>query len=190
MFFLLTTVLLLNMRSLPPSPLDSRDPRWGRNVEVASEEPLINANFGVGYTRGVQEGSDPAHLKTVVTLKHWDAYSLENSDGFTRNNFNAIVSNYALATTYLPAFRASIVDAAAKGFVFVCESCCDVRAKCWPLTSSIPFSTRFALPPQSSFSPSFFPLSFSPLLPLSFSQSDVLVQRRERPAHLRLAIPH
>ena len=43
------------------------------------------------------------------------SYSLENSDGFTRNNFNAIVSNYALATTYLPAFRTSIVDAGAAG---------------------------------------------------------------------------
>jgi beta-glucosidase-like glycosyl hydrolase len=89
-------------------------------VEVASEEPLINGRFGVGYTRGVQTGADPAHLKTVVTLKHWAAYSLENSDGFTRNNFNAIVSPYALATTYLPAFRTSVVDGAAAGVMCSC----------------------------------------------------------------------
>ena len=45
------------------------------SLRVASEEPLINGRFGVGYTQGVQTGSDPNHLKTVVTLKHWDAYS-------------------------------------------------------------------------------------------------------------------
>jgi len=98
----------------------NRDPRWGRNVEVASEDPLINGRFGVGYSEGVQKGVDPSHLKTIVTLKHWDAYSLENSDGYTRNNFNAIVSPYALATSYLPAFRASIKEGGAAG-VMCCK---------------------------------------------------------------------
>ena len=43
--------------------------------QVASEEPMINGIFGMQYTRGVQEGEDSRYLKTVVTLKHWDAYS-------------------------------------------------------------------------------------------------------------------
>lgn len=51
----------------------------------------------------------------MVTLKHWDAYSLENSDGFDRHNFDATVSNYGLATTYFPAFRQSVVGGDAKG---------------------------------------------------------------------------
>lgn len=34
-------------------------------------------------------------------LKHWDAYSLENSDGYTRHNFNAIVDNQTLADTWV-----------------------------------------------------------------------------------------
>jgi beta-D-xylosidase 4 len=76
---------------------------------------MINARFGVGYTKGVQEGEDPTFLKTVVTLKHWDAYSLEDSDNFTRFNFNAIVSPYAAATTYRPAFRAAILEGKAMG---------------------------------------------------------------------------
>ena len=93
----------------------ARDPRWGRNCEVASEEPMLNGLFGSLYTQGIQGGEDPAHLKVVVTLKHWDAYSLEDSDGFTRNNFNAIVSNFSLADTYWPAFKASVIDGKAKG---------------------------------------------------------------------------
>ena len=41
--------------------------------------------------------------------------SLENSDGFERHNFNAVVSNYGLATTYFPAFRQSVVRGGAQG---------------------------------------------------------------------------
>ena len=51
----------------------------------------------------------------VVTLKHFDAYSLEDADGFTRHNFNAIVSNFTLADTYWPAFKASVQTGKAKG---------------------------------------------------------------------------
>jgi beta-glucosidase-like glycosyl hydrolase len=93
----------------------AREPRWGRNCEVCSEDPLVNGFFGQLYSQGVQGGEDPNHLKTVVTLKHWDAYSLEDSDGFTRNNFNAIVSPFALADTYWPAFKQSVQIGGAKG---------------------------------------------------------------------------
>ena len=64
-------------------------------------------------------GYDSDHLLTVVTLKHWDAYSLEDADGFTRHNFNAVVSPYALQTSYFPAFRQSVVEGNAKGVM--CE---------------------------------------------------------------------
>ena len=62
---------------------------------VPHPAPLIpvNGQFGLWHTKGLQEGEDPAHLKTAVTLKHWDAYSLEDSDGYTRDNFNAVVSS-------------------------------------------------------------------------------------------------
>ena len=66
-------------------------------------------------TRGLQLGEDERYLKTAVTLKHWAAYSLENSDNFTRHNFNAVVSNFALANTYFPAFKKAVVGAKASG---------------------------------------------------------------------------
>lgn len=97
----------------------ARDPRWGRTQEVPSEDPLINGRFGVGYTVGLQNGTDPRYLQAVVTLKHWDAYSLEDADGFTRYNFNAVVSPYALASTYWPAFKASVQQGGALGCVGV-----------------------------------------------------------------------
>lgn len=58
--------------------------------------------------------SEPLSLHSY-TLQHWDAYSLEDSDGFTRHNFNAIVSNFSLANTYWPAFRASVQQGGALG---------------------------------------------------------------------------
>lgn len=60
-------------------------------------------------------GLDATHLAGVATLKHWDAYSLEDSDGARRYDFNAIVSPYALATTYFPAFAKSVLEGGALG---------------------------------------------------------------------------
>ncbi|KAG3129712.1 hypothetical protein PI126_g20840 [Phytophthora idaei] len=53
----------------------NRDPRWGRNMETPSEDPLVNSKYGVAYTKGLQEGKDKRFLQAVVTLKHYVAYS-------------------------------------------------------------------------------------------------------------------
>uniref|UniRef100_K3X6N1 Fibronectin type III-like domain-containing protein n=1 Tax=Globisporangium ultimum (strain ATCC 200006 / CBS 805.95 / DAOM BR144) TaxID=431595 RepID=K3X6N1_GLOUD len=95
----------------------NRDPRWGRNMETPSEDPLVNALYGVAYTRGLQEGPDLRFLQAVVTLKHWVAYSYEHYAGVDRMAFDAIVSKYDFADTYFPAFRASVVDGNAKGIM-------------------------------------------------------------------------
>lgn len=102
----------------------NRDPRWGRNVEVPGEDPLLNGLFGELYTSGLQTSSlDSNYLQAVVTLKHLDAYSLDDSDNFTRNNFNAIVSQFALADTYLPAFKRAVVDGGALGIMCSYNAC-------------------------------------------------------------------
>ena len=50
-----------------------QDPRWGRNMEVPSEDPLLNGYFGQMYSLGMQNGSDPRFLQGIATLKHFDA---------------------------------------------------------------------------------------------------------------------
>lgn len=88
---------------------------------MASEDPLLNGDFGSQYTQGLQvPGLDAKFLAGVATLKHWDAYSLEDSDGARRYDFNAIVSPYALATTYFPAFAKSILEGGALGVMCEC----------------------------------------------------------------------
>eukprot|EP01060_Flectonema_neradi_P008815 TRINITY_DN1630_c0_g1_i10.p1 TRINITY_DN1630_c0_g1~~TRINITY_DN1630_c0_g1_i10.p1 ORF type:complete len:793 (+),score=139.33 TRINITY_DN1630_c0_g1_i10:40-2379(+) len=94
----------------------NRDPRWGRNQEVPSEDPTVTAMFGRLYAHAHQNSPDEKRfLNGVTTLKHWDAYSLDDSDGATRYNFNAIVDNATLADTFFPAFKDSVANGGALG---------------------------------------------------------------------------
>lgn len=63
----------------------------GRNGEGGTEDPYLMGQLGVAWTEGLQRGDDPNYIQVAVTLKHFDVNNLENSDGFTRHNFNAIV---------------------------------------------------------------------------------------------------
>jgi beta-D-xylosidase 4 len=64
-----------------------------------------------------QEGPDPRYIQVATTIKHFDAYSLEDADGYTRYDFNAIVSDYDLADTYLPAFKMAVTEGQAQGLM-------------------------------------------------------------------------
>ena len=96
-----------------------RDPRWGRNLETPSEDPLVCGSFGADVTRGLQNGSDARYMQAVVTLKHFDANSLEGDWGpkgiYTRHSFDAKISQYDLFSTYLPAFKQAVLEGGARG---------------------------------------------------------------------------
>ena len=49
----------------------------GRNMETPSEDPYINGMYGIAYTQGLQNGTDPRYVMAIPTLKHYDANSLE-----------------------------------------------------------------------------------------------------------------
>lgn len=42
-----------------------RDPRYGRNSELPSEDPTLNGEYAVQVVRGMQEGTDPAWPVTI-----------------------------------------------------------------------------------------------------------------------------
>ena len=96
-----------------------RDPRWGRNLETPSEDPFVCGRFGEEVTRGLQEGADERYLQAVVTLKHFDANSLEGAWGphgtLTRHTVDVNISLYDLFSSYLPAFERSVARGGAKG---------------------------------------------------------------------------
>lgn len=83
-----------------------RDPRWGRGQETYGEDPFLTARMGVAFVQGVQ-GPDPDLPQVVATPKHFAVHSGPES---TRHSANVFVSRHDLEDTYLPAFRAAIIE--------------------------------------------------------------------------------
>jgi beta-glucosidase len=87
-----------------------RDPRWGRGQETYGEDPFLTAQLGVAFVSELQ-GSDPKYLKAIATPKHFAVHSGPES---TRHTADVHVSRHDLEDTYLPAFRATVMDAKAQ----------------------------------------------------------------------------
>jgi beta-glucosidase len=86
-----------------------RDPRWGRGQETYGEDPFLTSRMAVAFIQGMQ-GTDPHYLKTVATPKHFAVHSGPES---SRHSFDAHPTTTDLDETYLPAFRASIIEGGA-----------------------------------------------------------------------------
>ena len=83
-----------------------RDPRWGRGQETYGEDPYLTARMGVAFVTGMQ-GPDPDQPDVISTPKHFAVHSGPEP---TRHIANVFVSPHDLEDTYLPAFRAAIVE--------------------------------------------------------------------------------
>ena len=86
-----------------------RDPRWGRGQETYGEDPYLTGRMAVAFIRGMQ-GDDPHYFKVIATAKH---YAVHSGPEPLRHGFDVKPSERDLNETYLPAFRASIVEAKA-----------------------------------------------------------------------------
>ncbi|GIE90626.1 glycoside hydrolase family 3 protein [Actinoplanes regularis] len=79
-----------------------RDPRWGRNEEGYSEDPLLSGAIATAYGRGLQ-GDDPDRLKTAPTLKHYAAYNNETLRDRTSSNVpQRVLNEYDRKTFEIP----------------------------------------------------------------------------------------
>ena len=83
-----------------------RDPRWGRGQETYGEDPFLASKLGVAFVTGLQ-GDDPKYFKVIATPKHYAVHSGPESE---RHGFNVNASPHDLEDTYLPAFRATVVE--------------------------------------------------------------------------------
>jgi len=92
-----------------------RDPRWGRGQETYGEDPYLTARMGVAFVVGMQ-GDDPRYLKVVATPKHYAVHSGPEPE---RHTFDARVSEADMVDTYLPAFRATVVEGKAESIMCV-----------------------------------------------------------------------
>jgi beta-glucosidase len=86
-----------------------RDPRWGRGQETYGEDPFLTARLGVAYVTGLQ-GDDPRYYRVISTPKHFAVHSGPEP---TRHASNVPVSKHDELDTYLPAFRATVIEAKA-----------------------------------------------------------------------------
>jgi len=87
-----------------------RDPRWGRGQETYGEDPYLTSRMGVAFITGLQ-GNDPRYLKTVATSKHFAVHSGPEP---TRHSVDVKASRHDMEDTYLPAFRATIMEGKAE----------------------------------------------------------------------------
>jgi len=92
-----------------------RDPRWGRGQETYGEDPFLTGRMGVAFVTGMQ-GKDPRYLKVVATPKHYAVHSGPEPE---RHEFDAKVSESDLVSTYLAAFRATVVEGKAASVMCV-----------------------------------------------------------------------
>ncbi|HKU75593.1 MAG TPA: glycoside hydrolase family 3 C-terminal domain-containing protein [Pyrinomonadaceae bacterium] len=83
-----------------------RDPRWGRGQETFGEDPFLTARMGVAFVRGMQ-GDDPKYYRVISTPKHFAVHSGPEP---SRHKDDIKVSKHDQLDTYLPAFRATVIE--------------------------------------------------------------------------------
>lgn len=88
---------------LAPAVNITRTPINGRTFEYMSEDPLLNARLSVGYITGVQSTG------VVACVKHYAANNQETN----RGTVNVEMDERTLQEIYLPAFKASVMEAQA-----------------------------------------------------------------------------
>ncbi|MGW1269845.1 glycoside hydrolase family 3 N-terminal domain-containing protein [Streptomyces sp. NPDC002491] len=86
----------------------SRDPRWGRIVEGAGEDPHLASAMAAAQVRGFQ--GDLADAKVLAGPKHFAGYGASRGG---RDYDDAEVSDSELWNVYFPPFRAAVEAGAA-----------------------------------------------------------------------------
>src|SRR5262249_44683672 len=82
------------------------DSRWGRGEETYGEDPYLTGRMAVAFIQGMQ-GNDPNYFKVIATAKH---YAVHSGPEPSRHEFDVHPDPADLADTYLPAFKAAIVE--------------------------------------------------------------------------------
>src|SRR5690349_11787340 len=83
----------------------SRDPRWGRVVEGAGEDPFLGSAMAAAKVRGYQGSDFSAPDKMAATVKHFAAYGAPVAG----REYNTVdMSTQQLFNDYLPTYKAGV----------------------------------------------------------------------------------
>ena len=88
----------------------SRDPRWGRIVESAGEDPFLGAAIARAYVRGYQNGHLDAPNSIAACAKHFVGYGAAEAG---RDYNTTEISEHTLREVYLPPFYAALEEGSA-----------------------------------------------------------------------------
>jgi beta-glucosidase len=83
-----------------------RDPRWGRGQETYGEDPFLTGRMGVAFVTGLQ-GDNPKYYRVIATPKHFAVHSGPEP---SRHSIDVKLSKHDMEDTYLPAFRAAVIE--------------------------------------------------------------------------------
>jgi beta-glucosidase len=83
----------------------SHEPRWGRIVEGAGEDPYLGSVMGAARVKGAQGSSYSARDKVVSSVKHYVGYGQPEGG---RDYNTTDMSEQRLRNLYLPPFKAAI----------------------------------------------------------------------------------
>ncbi len=82
----------------------SRDPRWGRVVEGAGEDPFLGSQVAAAKVQGYQGSDFSAPDKVAATIKHFGAYGAPVAG----REYNTVdMSTQQLFNDYLPPYKAA-----------------------------------------------------------------------------------
>ncbi len=104
-----------------------RDPRWGRGQETYGEDPYLTSRMGLAVIHGLQGDKTGRYDKLHACAKH---FAVHSGPEWSRHTYNAAdIPPEDLWETYLPAFRAAVVDGDVKEVMcaynrFEDEPCC------------------------------------------------------------------
>ncbi len=83
----------------------SRDPRWGRCVEGAGEDPYLASRMAGAIVRGFQGENLQDETSLAACAKHYIGYGASEGG---RDYHRTEISDYTLRNAYLPAFRSAV----------------------------------------------------------------------------------
>ncbi len=83
----------------------SRDPRWGRCIESAGEDPYLASRMARAVVKGFQGEDLTAEDSLAACAKHYIGYGASEGG---RDYHKAEISDYTLRNYYIPPFRAAV----------------------------------------------------------------------------------
>ena len=108
----------------------ARDPRWGRIVEGAGEDPYLGSAMARAQVRGFQGRDYSAPDRVVACAKHWVGYGAAEGG---RDYNTTEISERTLREVYLPPFKAAL-DAGVGTFMSAFNDLNGVPASANPFT--------------------------------------------------------